>query len=97
MTDLEMKNLVKDLKKRTRNPIVKPTGPKQTLPKNKNQESTKKLIEFLKSKLGCGYAYGSEGNTLTTDFLNRMKKNIQVMLKKVQANGLEKNVMIAQD
>ena len=81
LTDLEMKNLVKDLKKRTRNPIVKPTGPKQTLPKNKNQESTKKLIDYLKSKLGCGYAFGSEGQNLTSDFLERMKKQYPKYVK----------------
>ena len=74
LTDSEMKNLVKDLKKRTKNLIVKPAGPvKTTLPKNKNQESTKKLIDFLKSKLGCGYAYGSEGQTLTTGLLKSLK------------------------
>ena len=79
LTDLEMKNLEKYLKKRIRNPVVKPAGP--TLPKNKNQESTKKLIEFLKSKLGCGYAYGSEGNRLTNDFLDSMKKQYPKYVK----------------
>ena len=74
LTDAEMKNLVKQLQKRTQNPIVKPAGPtKTTLPKNQNQESTKKLIDFLKSKLGCGYAYGSEGQNLSSDLLNRLK------------------------
>ena len=91
LTDLEMKNLEKDLKKRTKNPVVKPTGPKKTTPpKNKNQESTKKLIDFLKSKLGCGYAYGSEGNRLTKDFLDRMKKQYPGYVKDSTSKWLGK-------
>ena len=66
-----------------KNPVVKPTGPvkQTTLPNNKNQESTKKIIDFLKSKLGCGYAYGSEGQKLSPDLLKRLKQQFPGSVK----------------
>ena len=62
---------------------MKPTVPvkKETLPNNKNKESTQKVIEYLKSKVGCGYAYGSEGQTLTPDLLNYFKSNYKDNVK----------------
>ena len=47
---------------------------KTTFPKNKNKDNAKKVNDFVKSKLGCGYAYGSEGQTLSPDLLKRFKK-----------------------
>ena len=77
VSDPEMKKIMIDLRKRAKNPVLKPTGPvKQTaLPNNKDKEKVQKIIDFLKSKLGCGYAYGSDGQTLTQNLLDQYKKD----------------------
>ena len=91
LTDPEMKNLMKELQKRTNNPVVKPTGPvKTTLPKNQNQESTKKIIDFLRSKLGCGYAFGSEGQKLTPELLRYFKNNFGSNVKDSTSKWMNK-------
>ena len=77
ISDPEMKKIMIDLKKRAKNPVLKPTGPvKQTaLPNNKDKEKVQKIIDFLKSKLGCGYAFGSDGQTLTQKLLDQYKRD----------------------
>ena len=42
-------------------------------PKNINQDNAKKVLEYLKSKVGCGYAFGTEGETLTSSLLDDLK------------------------
>ena len=55
-------------------------------PNDINQDNTKKIIEFLESKVGCGYAYGSEGQTLTESLLNNFKSQYKDHVK----DGTEK-------
>ena len=90
ISDPEMKEKINDLKRRMKNPVVKSTVPvkqttlpvkqttllvkQTTLPNNKNKESTLKIIDFLKSKKGCGYAFGSDGQTLTPELLSYYKR-----------------------
>ena len=64
------KNEQNDKKNRMKEKIMKKSP---SNPKNINQDNTKKVIKFLKSKLGCGYAYGSNGQILTEDLLNYFK------------------------
>ena len=77
ISDQEMNKIIKDLKRRMKNPVIKPTRPvkQTTLPKNKNKENVKKIITFLKSKLGTGCTNGSKVQPLTPDLLKKLKYN----------------------
>ena len=50
-------------------------------PKNENKDNVKKVTDFVKSKLGCGYAYGSEGQTLSPDLLKYFKSKFKDNVK----------------
>ena len=62
------KNKTKTIEKKA----IAPEKPAK-LPNNKNKDNAKKVSDFVKSKLGCGYAYGSEGQNLSPDLLKRLK------------------------
>ena len=80
ISDQEMNKIIKELKRRMKNPVIKPTRPlkQTTLPKNKNKENVKKIITFLKSKLGTGCTNGSKVQPLTPDLINKLKNNYPV-------------------
>ena len=59
-------------------------------PKNINQENIKKVIEFLESKVGCGYAFGAEGQILTENLLNDFKSKFKGNVKESTEKWLDK-------
>ena len=61
-----------------------------TQPNNKNKENVQKVTDFVTSKLGCGYAYGSEGQTLSNDLLDRLKKKFPKDVKDSTSQWLGK-------
>ena len=62
----------------TTKPTAKPGSKKDTEktnePKNKHKDLAQEIIDFAKSKKGCGYALGSEGYILTKKKYKELKK-----------------------
>jgi len=61
------------------NTIIKSSNPI----KNINKDNAQKVTDFAISKkdAGCGYAYGSEGQTLTPELLQSLKDNYKDNVK----------------
>ena len=58
------------------NLVKKPINPgdKKNEPKNNHKDLAQAIIDFAKSKKGCGYALGSEGDILTETKLKKLKE-----------------------
>ena len=58
------------------NLVKKPINPgdKKDEPKNNHKDLAQAIINFAKSKKGCGYALGSEGDILTETKLKKLKE-----------------------